>query len=379
MAHLGAQSTGLGGPTQVVAGPGFGAGGFEFDSSVTLVNFGNDFKPVWPILTGRELFNHFMISGLNRTPVTHHMSYILGGRTVEENEELPFSIDKTTEVLIVDGTVVIERFQDEDGNETSPTVFLTNIVFATDRKVIRKIPDQNFEGQTVFVIYTLLPNGFWEVVHVVNLGAETQAVIPGSHGEKNPDSFFVFPNSNGLLYDAQYTLNRLEEIKQRIRKVTNNTVTLIFSGFGGNLQQAKNAVNDEGSDKLFMPSGVTAQTVATNNVVEQLMLDWVSLLKQYMLEMNMTDFELSAQESGIARRMRIQPMLFYVRRQRQNLKAIYKMQPFTGEGGIEIEFDSMLTSSPEERQAELNLLIAERDAGILDQDEFIAKGKKRVV
>lgn len=334
---------------------------------------GDKFNPNWEILTGRTLFEMYMITGLNRVPVISHSSYILGGVSVPENAELPFPLDQVTEGLIVDGSIVIERFQDKNGKQTAPQEFLKGIIEASESKVVQLLKNKTDSSEIVHRIFTKNPQGNWNVVDVTNFGKTSQKAIPATAQEKNADSLFVFPNGVGIIQPAQYTLRRLEEIESRVRKVTNNAVQLIIKGYTGNRQQTRNELEQE-SDKLLVPKGVEILTVGSTNLVDQFHADYRILLPNLMMQYSMLIMEDSASESGVARRMRMQPMLFYIKTQQDNLKKIYANNPFAKP--IEVKFDRVVTIPPEEAQKQYDLLVAMKNDGVITQEDFQTRASK---
>lgn len=331
---------------------------------------GDEF-PNWPLVTGRKMFESRSITGLNKIPIGVHKSLILSDTDAYE-QELPFPIDQAVEGIIVDGTVIVEFFRDKSGAEMAPPEFLTNIVEASRDRVVRRV-GVTTDGKIIHRIYRL-EGDTWQFEDVTGYKTDEQAVIAGSQLQKNKDSLYIFINGNGILYDAQDTYRRLEEIERRVRKVTNNAVAMIISGWGGNLVQAQEELNS-GSDKIIIPRAVEITLVASTQLTDQFHADYEKLLRNYFILVNVTLFDESTVESGVSRRYRMAPMLHYVRDVQRLTTKLYKESPV---GGLDIKFGRLITSTPEERKAELELLDSLKARGVITDAEYKVLARKLV-
>ena len=73
-------------------------------------------------------------------------------------------------------------------------------------------------------------------------------------------------------------------------------------------------------------------------------------------------------ESGVARRLKMMPVLQFVRNTRSKIQTIYDAN-----GGIVIEFDKVQVATIDERSKEYELLKQARTDGAITPDEFNEK------
>ena len=165
------------------------------------------------LYTGRELFKAFFISGFNRKPVDSLKTHVKS--TYQDNgSELPVSLDKLLEVLLVDGSFVMFDGKFFDGN----------ILDISDGEAVIKVED--------------------EFLHIFRAGSvvsitryeefdEDEKKLRGMVGmpEEFPaDSFIFYPNGKGILYAPQKTLLRLEDILKTMQKTTPLEAVLFIQG-----------------------------------------------------------------------------------------------------------------------------------------------------
>ena len=327
---------------------------------------GGNYEITWPRLTGRQIFDSRTISGLNRIPVIIHSSYIVGQAQMPDGAVLPFSIDKLTESLIVDGTIVILK-PDPKKNPDTPVEFLTNILEATPSYVVQELEQLTGDGQRVVREWRKITDG-WKYSDWTNYKRTNQEQI--ASGTISADRIYIFVNGNGILAPAYDTMYRLEEIRLRVRKGSNAAITMIVTGFTGDFRQAQEVFGDEDLDKIAVPKSATVEFMSTTAAVDQFLLDSKDLLPNYWKLTRLIEVSDSSKISGIARRLIMQPMLQYITSNQKKIVKIYR------DWGFDIEFDTIPTMTVDERAGEFALLKSLRDSGAITPEQFKEKAAR---
>jgi len=329
-----------------------------------MVNEG-DFTIGWKRKTGRQIFNMRTIGGFNQIPVIIHSSYILGNAQVKADSEPPLDLNQLTEALIVDGTLVI--LKPERGDKEREPEFLTNILTAMPTFVVHVLEKADKDGNKVTREWRRI-NGRWNFTDWIHHGSDDAEKI-GS-GSIDEERIYVFPNGIGILATSYDTMYRLEEIRLRVRKGTNEAITLIVSGYGGDVQQTEEAMSDPTKTKLIVPKTVAVDFINTTAAVDQFLADGKDLLPNFWKLVRLIEVGDNLDISGIARRLIMQPMLQYITSNQKKIAKIYK------DWGYDIQFDSVPTMSIDERTQELELLKQLRDAQAITPEEFNERAKK---
>ena len=329
---------------------------------------GGNYEIKWPRLTGRAVYESRTISGLNRIPVIIHSSYIVGQAQMPEDTEPPLDLDELTEALIVDGTLVILKPEENKRDVESPE-YLSNIIEAWPDKVVQRLEKTDDAGNIVVRVWTKVPNG-WHFNDWIKYGDDNQSRIKS--GTIAGDRIYIFINGNGILAPAYDTMYRLEEIKLRVRRATNTAITMIIGGYAGDIRQAEDAFDDEDATNLVTPKQVSVDYLGTTAAVDQFLADSRDLLPMYWKQVRIIEVSDSADISGIARRIIMQPMLQYINSMRKKITKIY------ADWEYEVDFDPMPTMTVEERQQELALLTQLRDAQAIKPEEFSRRAAKLV-
>ena len=184
----------------------------------------------------------------------------------------------------------------------------------------------------------------------------------------------VYLNGVGILYPAQYTFRRLEEIEAKVRTATNNAIQVIVAGWTGNWSQFSAAMSDDDARGIAVPKRVDIHELGSTAVVDQYLNDFSNLLPLYRKRVHMVELDDTSGASGVARRLVMAPMLNYVQTTRSQVKEIYK-EAFA----INLKFDKIITSTVAERQQELELLTSLRDAGSITPDEFKERSRSLIM
>jgi hypothetical protein len=329
--------------------------------------------PDWPWKPGRDIYQERSLTGLNKVPVRSHEAYVLGGLQMA-TESMPLPIKRLTEGLIVDGTIVIEKIH-APGGDIVESKFLTGILEARPEFVLQKLPGLSKNGRVVHREF-VLENTTWTVTDYEDY---ERAKATGESPERvaqteiPKDDLYVYPNGIGIIAEAQDTFKRLEEIERKVRRTTNKAVQIIIAGHVGDVEQAKEAVSDEDSDTVLFPDDVEVKLVASTALVDQFHSDFNTLMPLYNIMTNMVAYEDSANESGYARRLRMAPMLYYIKDLRGIIVEIMK------DHGTTVEFDRIVVTTVDERLSEVNFLREIHNDGAIDRDELLDRERKLLV
>lgn len=311
----------------------------------------------WTIVSGREIFESPSITSLNKIPVKVLGSFIQGGATLEG--DVLFSLPELVENLLVDGTIATHRLE-------TGLIFLENVVLASKVKIIQELPNFNRDGKKVFRIF-ILKGDSWDWEDVINYRENDQATIDRSKNGISADNLKVFPNGRGILYDAQFTYRRLEEIERRVRKASNSAVSMIIKGYVGIMSQLLEAINAntvKETGALVLPSGTSVDMPKTTAVVDQLHKDFMILLPGYFKMTNLIEFSDSSSMSGKSRKLLMQQTLEFTALTRKLVTEIYEAF------GVKATFESIPTMDAEEKMKELSFLQALRDDKVINVTEY---------
>lgn len=336
----------------------------------TVTPLGKETQMPWDKTTGRVVFKSDSITGLNKIPVKVLGSFIQGGAELSTDEP-PFELVDLTENLLVDGTIVIMTVDTPMGAEY---IFLTGVILATKIKFVQQLEHFTSDGKVVHRVWVLAGDR-WVWSDVTNIGTNDEKVIDSTEVGVAAGNMFVFPNKKGILYDAQFTYQRLEEIERKVRKASNSAVSMIIKGYVGMMNQLYNSLSTSGDNEynaLLTPSGVTVEFPKTTAVVDQLHADFTLLLPGYFKQTNLVDMDDSGVVSGKARRLMMQQTLEFTRLTRLQIEKIYKNY------GIGVTFDSIPTMDADEKLKEIDVLDALFERKGIDKKEYKRRLKKLV-
>lgn len=337
--------------------------------SESITPLGNHGDIPWEKTTGREIYELDSITGLNKTPVKVLGSFILGGHSLDPSDDPPFTAVDLVKYLLIDGTIVIQTIETPTGKEH---IFLHGVMFATKSKFIQAIPDFTKDGKRLHRIWTI-EGDRWMWQDVTGFGTDKETVIDSTDTGIAADNMFVFPNDKGILYDAQFTYRRLEEIERKVRKASNSAVSLILTGYTGMLAQLYTALAETGNDDsgiLVVPQGTGFDFPKTTAVVDQLHKDFIMLLPGYFKQTNLVEFDDSSNMSGKSRKLLMQQTLEFTRLSRNQIEDIYNHWSIT------VTFDSLPTLDADEKMKELNFLKVLKEDGVLNITEYKRRALK---
>lgn len=320
----------------------------------------------YEIITGREIFEQMSYTGLNRTPIMKLMSFITAGIVIEGSPP-PFDVVETAERLLVDGSFAVfitSQFATEDNGD-----FIEDVCHVEPGLIYQMLRDKGDERGRLLKdtrrVYKL-EGATWEIWDEENRN-NTGWTKVADVAECPAEFILPYENGCGLLYPVQNLYHRLEELQCTIRgQSTSDALRTIISGFVGNLDSVEAAFMS-GRKVLNIPGNVTVTRLRSTEAVSQLLEESHDLERKY--DEGVNDY-LAAEdtvESGVARRLKMSPMLQFVKNQRARLVDIF--DPFS----VVLNFDKVQVQTVDERTAEYNLLKLMRDDGVIDDTEFKAR------
>ena len=333
----------------------------------TVIPIGKDTDIPWEKVSGREIYNLDSITSLNKTPVKVLGSFVQGGATVE-GEPIPFTLPDLVENLLVDGTIAILTTETPTGTKN---VFLKNIIVATETHVVQQLPRFTRDGKRVHRVYKL-EGTRWVWTDVVNWGTDKETPIDQSTNGIAAENLRVYINGNGILYDAQFTYRRLEEIERKVRRSSNSAVTMIITGYVGFMEGLFNAIRPVEGDEgvISLPTGVDAEFPKTTAVVDQLHRDFALLLPLYFKTTNLMEVDDSTDLSGKALKILMQQTLEFITLTRKLVEDIYT------NWGIQVQFESLPLLDATEKMAELTFLRELRDDKVITVTQYKHRAAK---
>ena len=320
------------------------------------INFDSGNAPYGEKESGRYIFDINSITGLNQIPVISHQSYITAGASFDGDPEvLPVKLDDLVEGLIVDGTVVINRSVDPEGTGEIMTGIIPG---TTPERIVQDTGLVDFENRRITRVY-VLEGEVWQWKEYVYWQDPKQRMEIG-HSTKGiaKEYIYVYMNGAGLLYEAQYTFRRLEEIEKDTRSVTRQLKIMIVAGFTGDMDTATSALNDNERKILKVPKKVEVYFPTSTAVVDQLETNFQRLVALYFKRVNMVHMDDSSEASGVARRLVMAPMLNYIDATRTKVEEIYEHYD------VKVTFDRIVTMTVEERKGEIDIVDALFEKGV---------------
>lgn len=346
--------------------------------TVTAITMNEDSESL--LRTGRQIYEFVSRTALNRSSISDLQSFILAGVQADPVSKMPFPIEDTSERLLVDGSLAYNIENDEwidditsmklkrvKGGDASQDVDalpeLESGTFTT--LVLDKITNEprhkfrmlyELEGETWTITLQEFVDGEWITAKKAK---DDETTV-----EASKDQIFAFENGRGLLYWAQRVFFRLEEIQSTTKFMTSQRMLkqMIF-GYAGDIDKAKAALG--GPDPtIFLPRGTTVQTATGSGIIDSLLKQGDKLEDYWRKAMKDTIAADDSAESGVARRLKMMPMLQFVRVTRRQLELIY------GGFGVKLTFDKVRVQTVDERAAEYNLLKQMRLDGVITDDEF---------
>ena len=338
--------------------------------------------------TGRQIYEFVSRTALNRSSISDLQSFILAGVQADPVSKMPFPIEDTSERLLVDGSLAYNIENDEWIDDIT-SMKLKRMKEGGESKDIDALPELESGMFTTLVLDKIkneprhkfrmlyeLENEVWTItLQKFENGVWVRASQSDAEGgnitvDAPKDQIFAFENGRGLLYWAQRVFFRLEEIQSTTKFMTEkNMLQRLIFGYVGDKEKARDAL--EGIDQnIFLPGGVRVQTATGSAVIDSLLRqdDKLNIYWRKMLKDTIAADD--SAESGVARRLKMTPMLQFVRVTREQLRLIY------GGFGVALTFDKLQVQTIEERTAEYNLLKQKRADGVITDEEFKALAKE---
>jgi hypothetical protein len=316
-------------------------------------------------VSGRELYDEHSITGLNRIPVIKLAGYVLAGAKVVTPPSYPVSLEEIHTTLEVDGSLLMVRGEIEGG-----------LVEAEWDSCTQLLPACEIEGKSedVYREYERTPDG-WQVTDYTHYGDPAQVEIASVlMPESEIVYYFNAAEPVGILYHAQRTYRRIEEITQTIRKFQKGPATKV--GVTGYIRD-EDKVRAElmGPDPFYVISGVDTNITMGGNTaaIDQLLREQQALLPMYYQQTHVVDTESPVQRpSGADRALVLGPMLRYVESVRNQIKAVMTQL------GAECTFERIHTTDILDRQNEFNLLLQLQQLGVITLSEFTVAAKELI-
>lgn len=310
----------------------------------------------FPLMLGRDIFNHVSDTGLARSPVDDLVSYTLGGLRVD-GAEPPIAVEELCYALVVDGSAVIA------GPQSGAAYLWPDTYCPNETTIHRYIRDkdgclelvapngdmEHIYSTPVFTRWELGEGGWAETIETRNQSGEVEV----KRGASLPaDALQAIPNGRGNLYWAQRVWFRMEEIQHDWRNLMTggNLKTWLFANNPGDddslhtaIVSAKSVVAiPDGGGRLDRPVS-TAPSDSLRAEYEQKREDWFAAL-------NTIEQDSPNRPVAEDRVLRMKATTQFVRRIRTLLETIY------AEWGVKLAFDRLIVQTADERLKEAELI-----------------------
>lgn len=314
----------------------------------------------YPVYTGRTIFEQLTISGFNKAPVNLHRTRALRG--VKVDESAPDTPESVCNLLLIEGSPV---YRWSEYSEWEP---LTNIITATATEVWQLVESDMYSGyhNDKCVWRHFLNTGeSWQIrdIKPTMYGMEAQIVrempaIPTS-------DILVYENGRGILYDNQWTYQRLEEIGWELKRETSDfSLGIIIVGMVS--PNPEDALEKLASGKRIanIPGqGAQIERVGDSRVHDQLRAEKQELARDYFRDCFLLDTaDQPNRPVGLDLQLRLEPQTGFIEELRRKIAEVYTMLGYSGE----LEFKRLETQTPQDRETEIRAVIQAVEAGLLD-------------
>jgi hypothetical protein len=305
------------------------------------------------IYLGREIYDQFTISGLNKLPVTMLADRACLG--AEPSTEPPVSIYDVCESLLVDGGQVYTLIEGGWVRQNKLLVVQDNFIAQeldeTDALDVPLVREWHLNGDKwSFVVY----KDYWDQPERLKKGG----------GTKPASEVICIPNGMGILYPVQWTYQRLEEIRWSIRQETNDFALsiLVMGPIGTNPQDAISQLeNGSRIAKLMSGPGTSVERVGDSRIPEQLANEYKELAIEYFNNCHILDMSRQPERPvGLDLQLRLEPQMNFVEGLRRKISEVMAVW------GVDVEYKKLTTISPQDKQLEVNTLILAKQAGWID-------------
>lgn len=310
-----------------------------------------------PILMGREIFTSFSLTGLNRSPITKLMAYILAGYEMDGVPTAPLndiSVSTIAERLLVDGSFAIF-----EGNFIEDIYYMNTDIGITVITYIRGSDNEILDNRKR--VYLDLGT----VVDIMDMRYEDGGWTIEAEYISN-SSLSVYIGDSGLLYYPQKVYWRLEEIEETIKKATGKSAlaNIISGDFVGSITKARRAFN-AGEPNVWVPGKEVKVThMMSSDIVSFLLQEGQWLLARYKESMlDYVDRD-AVQMSGVSRRYQILPTLQFVSNTRDKIIDIYS------EHGAQVTFEPFSVLDTKEKADEIANIERARELEAITDEEL---------
>jgi hypothetical protein len=329
-----------------------------------------------PYVSGRALYDEHSITGLNRIPVIKLAGYVLAGAKLLTPPRYNVSLEEIHATLEIDGSLLMVNGEMQTG-----------VIQADWDSCVQCIPACAIEGgaQDIYREYEITPDGV-TVTDWLHYGEAAQAIIAGPTALPRADVVWYYNAAEpvGILYHAQGTYRRIEEISQTVRRFQKGPATKVgVTGYVRDEDKVRAEMMND--DPMYIISGVNTQITMGGNTaaIDQLLNEQSKLLPMYYQQTHIVDTESPVQRpSGADRTLVMGPMLRYVDTVRAQITNVLEQL------GATWTTERIHTTDILDRQNEFNLLVQllqmgkpaleTGGEGVITWDEFQTSAKELI-
>lgn len=319
-------------------------------------NWSGGEPPRYPTWGGHALYHEASITGLNRIPVDLLMSYALTGASVSGDTPIPLE-DIARHILLAGSTLLIDDIP------------VPNVIYADGRRLLQAVYQP---GQPEHIIeYATAADG-WVITRIYDYGSEVEKREEIERGAFENISYIYNPVSpTGVLYPAQYTYRRLEEIERGLRKLQSGpSVKTIVTGHIRNIEQARRELTNDGPIAFVPGADVSIDKTGDTNAVAQMLSEYGELINRYWQQVHVTEMDTVQRPSSTDRKLTLGPMMRYVETLRNEITRVLAVW------GASWTYERLHTADVQERRLALDLLREMRNDGIIGAETYQVYGEK---
>jgi len=316
------------------------------------------------IYLGREIYEQFTISGLNRLPVTMLADRACLGAT--PSSPPPISVYDICESLLVDGGQVYTLIGGD-------WVRQNKLLHVSDGYIVQEL-DETDSNDVPLVREWVLSGDKWNLTIWRDYWGDSPERLKKGGGTKPASEVIHMPNGMGILYHVQWTYQRLEEISWTVRQETSDfKLSLLIMGPVGTDPEEALAQLDNGARiaKLMSGPGTSVERVGDSRVPDQLANEYNRLAVEYFNNCHILDMSRQPERPvGLDLQLRLEPQINFVEGLRRKISALMEMW------GITVDYKKLTTISAQDKQLEINSLILAYQQGWIDANaasEYVKK------
>lgn len=316
------------------------------------------------VYTGRQMFDASCVSTLNKKSVNILTTAVLACYEKQEGISLTPALADTLNHLLVDGSMIVYNSGIVEAEIEYITT--TEAVFESAKEVYTHV----VVGEE---FATLTQYGAFDHNKITAGDVLTGLSAPLDEPPLQilASSIILFPNGNGILYDYQRTLLRIEEIYYTLGKTTPLSALIFMSNMSLNADKLNASIAEKvQADKpvVPIPAGSTGWQPDFSDLGARLNNE-LALLEPNFMEATFA-YKTFPNESGVARRYQMQRFVSKVNEMKGQCIDIYKRL------GYDISFTNTDISEADEDQKDLDNLYAAVDRGILTNDQIAQRVMK---